>query len=169
MILIKIQKSSNKIKNCINKTKKYFAYIFGLIVICILFFISIKFSIQRNNMPSDKNIKNKSNKSKEEKVNKIELQKNEISFQKCYLSNPNIKIIHLDITRFLIEFRTIELNKISYKENYILNGIRVMKKYLLPSLENQSCQNFIWDLILGNKANMTYINSIFNPNCSFNF
>jgi hypothetical protein len=49
-----------------------------------------------------------------------------------------------------------------YKKDYILNGIRVMKKYLFPSLENQSCKNFIWILILGNKANITYVKSALN-------
>ena len=52
-------------------------------------------------------------------------------------------------------------NKI-YKEDYIQNGIRVMKKYLFPSLENQSCKNFIWILKLGDKANITYIKSLLN-------
>ena len=54
-----------------------------------------------------------------------------------------------------------------FKEYYILNGIRVMKKYLFPSLENQSCQNFTWILMLGNKANITYVKSLLNFNNSF--
>ena len=32
-----------------------------------------------------------------------------------------------------------------------------MKKYLFPSLENQSCKDFNWILMLGNKANMTLV------------
>ena len=42
-----------------------------------------------------------------------------------------------------------------------------MKKYLLPSLENQSCKDFIWILMIGNKANITSLNSLFNFNNSF--
>ena len=52
-------------------------------------------------------------------------------------------------------------------DDYIQNGIRVMKKYLLPSLENQSCKNFTWILMLGNGANMTYIKSLLTLNYSF--
>ena len=37
-----------------------------------------------------------------------------------------------------------------------------MKKYLFPSLENQSCKNFIWILKFGDKANITYIKSLLN-------
>ena len=54
-----------------------------------------------------------------------------------------------------------------YSKEYIPNGIRVMKKYLFPSLENQSCKNFTWILMLGNKANITYIKSLFKFNNSF--
>jgi len=64
-------------------------------------------------------------------------------FEKCFLppDNPNIKIIHLIFTGFLIEsFKKEYFGKIIYKDEYILNGIRVMKKYLLPSLNNQSCK-----------------------------
>ena len=42
-----------------------------------------------------------------------------------------------------------------------------MKKYLLNSLENQSCKNFTWILMLGNKANITYVTSLINFNNSF--
>mgnify|MGYP002624488085 CR=1 FL=1 len=42
-----------------------------------------------------------------------------------------------------------------------------MKKYLLPSLGNQSCKNFTWVLMLGNNANITYVNSFLNFNNSF--
>ena len=59
-------------------------------------------------------------------------------------------------------------NKI-YNDDYILNGIRVMKKYLFPALESQSCQNFIWILMIGNKANITYIESIMDFNNTFNY
>ena len=57
-------------------------------------------------------------------------------------------------------------NKI-YNEDYILNGIRVMKKYLFPALENQSCKDFIWVLMIGDKANLTYIEKIIDFNNSF--
>ena len=42
-----------------------------------------------------------------------------------------------------------------------------MKKYLFPSLENQSCKNFTWILTLGNKANISYIKSSLDLNYSF--
>ena len=48
-----------------------------------------------------------------------------------------------------------------------MNGIRVLKKYLLPSLEHQSCKQFIWILILGDKINITYIKSFLVYNSSF--
>lgn len=53
------------------------------------------------------------------------------------------------------------------KEEYIKNGIIVMKKYLFPSLERQSCKDFTWILILGNEANITHIKSFFNFKNSF--
>ena len=91
-----------------------------------------------------------------------------MSSNKCYLSpayqgNTSLKIMHLIITRFMIEFWPFDdfKNRI-YKNDYIINGIRVMKKYLLPSLENQSCQDFIWILKIGDKANITYIKSLLN-------
>ena len=37
-----------------------------------------------------------------------------------------------------------------------------MKKYLFPSLENQSCKNFIWILKLRDKDNIIYIKSLLN-------
>ena len=90
--------------------------------------------------------------------------KNNNSYKKCYLilDYTNLRIIHLIITRFLIDSP-----KKIYRENYILNGIRVMKEYLLPSLENQSCKNFIWILMLGNKANITHVKSLIDFNNSF--
>ena len=71
--------------------------------------------------------------------------------------------MHLIVTRFMIEFWPFDdfKHKI-YREDYILNGIRVMKKYLIPSLENQSCKDFIWILKIGDKSNITYIKSIMN-------
>ena len=61
----------------------------------------------------------------------------------------------------------LETSAINNKKDYILNGFRVMKKYLLPSLENQSCKDFIWILMLGNKANITFLKSLSNFNNSF--
>ena len=81
-----------------------------------------------------------------------------------------MNIVHLITTRFLIEFHdNINFTKILYSEDYIPNGIRVMNKYLFPSLESQSCKDFIGILILGNKANKTFIKSLINENHSFIF
>ena len=84
------------------------------------------------------------------------------SLEKCYYppDDSNLRIIHFIITRFMIEFWPLEdFSKKIYREDYILNGIRVMKKYLFPSLENQSCKQFIWVLMVGDKANITYLKS----------
>ncbi len=91
--------------------------------------------------------------------------------ERCYLppNDSNLKIIHFIITRFIIEYWPFNEfpNKI-YKEDYIRNGIRVMKKYLFPSLENQSCRNFIWVLMLGDKAKIDFIKSLLDFDKSFN-
>lgn len=94
-------------------------------------------------------------------------QKNSL-FNKCYLPQDNLalKIVHIIITRFMIEFLS-EFNIKIYQEDYIKNGIRVMQKYLLPSLEHQSCKNFTWVLLLGNKSNISFIKSLLNFNLSF--
>ena len=91
------------------------------------------------------------------------------TYEQCYISSSNSgnRIIHLIITRFMLDLIDKLGNKKLYKEDYILNGIRVMKQYLLPSLDNQSCKNFIWVLMLGNGANITYIKTLFNFNISF--
>ena len=60
-----------------------------------------------------------------------------------------------------------DFKKKIYKKDYILNGIRVMKKYLFPSLDNQRCKQFIWILKIGEKANITFIKSLINFNNSF--
>ena len=100
-----------------------------------------------------------------EKIQIIKKEKNDKFENKCFISfdNSNLKIIHLIITRFVIGLFP---NNDTSKE-FVLNGIRVMKKYLLPSLENQSCKDFIWLLMLGNKANITFLNSFLNFNNSF--
>ena len=76
-----------------------------------------------------------------------------------YFTRPSYFI--LEKTRFLLNLRG------DSRKDYILNGIRVMKKYLLPSLENQSCNDFIWILMVGNKANITSLKSLLNFNNSF--
>jgi len=92
-----------------------------------------------------------------------------LKLDRCYLSpdNSNLKIMHLILTRYLIERKNWKqfLDKI-YQKEYIINGIRVIKKYLLPSLENQSCKNFKFIIILGDKANISLVESLLNINTS---
>jgi hypothetical protein len=142
-----------------------------IIVIFFLFFISA-FDItvamhlfQRYKYKDKLKIIYRNNK---DSVNAIQLENIKLSHKKCYLNFDisNIKIIHFIITRFLLFFSK-DFSKIIFREDYILNGIRVMKKYLFPSLENQSCKNFTWILILGEKANITHIKSLLNLNNSF--
>lgn len=108
---------------------------------------------------------------KDSNKNKSQIQfYNELGNTKCYTSPDNSvkKILHLIITRFLIEFwRKNDFPKKMYSKKYILNGIRVMKKYLFPSLENQSCKNFTWILMIGNKADIKFVNSLFQFSNSF--
>ena len=88
----------------------------------------------------------------------------------CYISsfNSNLKILHLIITRFMIKFyKSNGFPKKLDDKSYILNGIRVMNKYLLPSLSNQRCKNFNWILMIGNEANITDIKSKLNLKKSF--
>ena len=113
--------------------------------------------IQKLNVEDKKKINN----------NKIEFN---FSLSKCFFLSEKLitKIYHVILTRFLFEFNyPIFFQKVIHQKDYILNGIRVMKKYLLPSLENQSCKNFTWIIMLGNKANITQINELFNFNSSF--
>ena len=103
---------------------------------------------------------------------KFNSEKDNINIDKCYLSpiNSNVKISHLIITRFLINFwKDDNFENIIYQNDYIINGIRVMKKYLFPSLENQTCKKFIWILLVGDKANITYIETLFDFNLSFEY
>ena len=98
-----------------------------------------------------------------------ELNKNNNS-EKCYISpsDSKIRIIHIILTRFMIKFDSYKhFFKKLYEEDYILNGIRVMKTYLFPSLENQSCKEFKWVLMLGDEANITYIKSLLDVKNSF--
>ena len=104
----------------------------------------------------------------------INIKENRLNFRnrKCFISAEysNLKISHFIITRFMVEFYHVNgFPKKIYSKAYINNGIRVMKKYLFPSLENQSCKDFIWILLLGNKANITYIESIINFNNTFEY
>lgn len=108
------------------------------------------------------------------KLNSINLNKpiKEKDNKKCFLSpeNSNLKIIHIIITRFMIEFyKRIVFAKTIYTKEYIENGIRVMKKYLIPSLEHQICRDFIWMLTIGEKANITFLKSLLNFTRPFNF
>ena len=83
----------------------------------------------------------------------------------CFLSpeNLNIKIVHIIITQFMIEFYKADgFPEKIYTKEYIKNGIRVMKKYLFPSLQYQSCKDFIWMLNVGDKADITYLGSLLN-------
>ena len=132
---------------------------------CSFFFYNTNITINRkriNLTSNNKNYKNVKNR-RERMFN---------PYKKCYLSsyNSKINIIHLIITRFLLNF----YNKNGFpqklsKKDYVLNGIRVMNNFLLPSLENQSCKNFTWILMLGNEANITFIKSLLNFNNSFHF
>ena len=100
----------------------------------------------------------------------IESGKLNTSLDKCYISpeNNNIKIIHFIITRYMMERqRWKQFSEKIYQKDYILNGIRVLKKYLIPSLENQSCKKFKWILLLGDKANITFIKSLLGINKLF--
>ena len=96
------------------------------------------------------------------------IKENQIN-KKCYinLDNSNLKIIHFILTRFMIDMQIYKNRDLIYEDEFISNGIRVMKKYLFPSLENQSCKNFTWILLLGDKANKTYIESLLPLNHSF--
>ena len=44
-----------------------------------------------------------------------------------------------------------------------------MKKYLINSLENQSCRDFTLVLILGSDANLTCVKSFFDEEYTFEF
>ena len=62
-----------------------------------------------------------------------------------------------------------DFKKTIYSKNYIENGIRVMKKYLFNSLENQSCKDFYFVLEIGNKVNRTFFESLFKISLSFDY
>ena len=54
------------------------------------------------------------------------------------------------------------------KEEFSTNAKRVLNKYLLPALERQKCKDFIWVLMIGNQADLSYYKSYFNFHNSFN-
>ena len=146
-----LKQKNNENQNFIHK---YLVKIFLAILILILIFIN----------------KDKLQKLNEANKDSIEQNKLSISFKKCYFpfNNPNIRIIHFIITRFLIEFgKSEEFNKNLYDKKYIINGIRLMEKYLFPSLDNQICKDYIWILMIGNKINITNVISLINFNHSF--
>ena len=67
----------------------------------------------------------------------IEYRKKNDSLDICYEppEYSNLKIIHLVITRYMVEHHRLKnFSKIIYKIDYILNGIRVLKKYLIKRL-----------------------------------
>ena len=89
---------------------------------------------------------------------------------KCFISPElrNKKLFHIIITQFMIKFYKRDgFPRKMYTKEYIENGIRVMKRYLFPSLEYQKCKDFIWMLKLGNKANITLIKSLLNISLPF--
>ena len=132
-------------------------------------FSKIYFYNRQNNNSNDNYIVEKNeNKKKTSKKNNTKFDSN----KKCFLSPKysNIKIKHFIFTRFMIQFYPFnDFPKKIYKKDYIKNGIRVLKKYLFPSLENQSCKDFVWILLIGNKANKTYIKSILDFDNSFKY
>lgn len=104
------------------------------------------------------------------KINSNKIFKKRTDNKRCYLSPEisNKKIIHIIITRFMIDFYKLNgFDKKIFTKEYIENGIRVIKKYLFPSLQYQSCQDFIWMLNIGDKVNITYLKSKINFKSSF--
>ena len=71
---------------------------------------------------------------------KTQVKKNNINqniLEYCYMpfDNTTIKIIHLIMKRFMIEFgNTNGFPNQLYADDYILNVIRIMKNYLFKSL-----------------------------------
>jgi hypothetical protein len=103
-------------------------------------------------------------------ISKLYIKYSQSKNDNCFLSpeNANKKIIHIIITNFIIDFYKADgFPKIIYTKEYLKNGIRVMKKYLLPSLQYQSCKDFIWMLKVGDKANITYLKSLLNIDIPF--
>ena len=140
--------------NIPNQFNKFFLIIFIFIIFVVLEF---QFKINRGN----KKI-----------VNTIENKKLLYNSRKCYIPSNDkyTNIIHIVYTRFIMELiGYTSFYSLIYKKNYILNGIRVMKKYLIPSLENLQCKDFIWVVTIGDKANITLVKSLINFNLSFEY
>lgn len=164
MIRMTPLKSWKTKKQRLNKFTRVFIYLSLTCFVLISVAINIKFLLFKysNSNPINSNNSNNS-------IN-IDNQEKLIVNKKCYIpiDNSNIKIVHLIMTRFLMDLHNkkefVELVK---TKEYILNGIRVMKKYLFYSLENQSCKNFISIILLGNQADITYIKSLLNFKYSF--
>ena len=97
--------------------------------------------------------------------------KGTIPFKKCFipLDNENLKIIHIIITRFMLEFGDNFKYIKNMNKEYIQNGFSVMNKYLIPSLNSQLCKDFIWVLMIGEKLNITFVKSNLNSNILFQY
>jgi len=189
MFLIKVKNISNNIKkdkcstnkiSLFNKNpssesnfidiKKIHFYIFILFALSLITILNlIKISKIQNDI--DENTIKKINQKVGINKDTIHSKDNNFFFEnKCHLSsiNSSIKVIHFIITRFMIEFyhRNEFPNKL-YRKDFIKNGIRVMKKYLFPSLAHQSCKNFTWILMIGDKINITLIRYLLNCTTPF--
>ena len=166
-----IEEISFERKN-INKAFKILSickFIFYLMVITVLYLVSkklLKLESRLENYQNEISFVNKA----DYLENNIVENKINITNNACFHSfiNSKIKIVHLIISRFVMEILNEFKDKI-YTDEYIKNGIRVMKKYLFQSLENQKCKDFTFIVLLGNKANITYIRSLFNFNVSFKY
>ena len=141
----------NLIKFLKNKKKSWLIFLFLTLIIIyyILFFL-----VTDSNKKSSQIIAKKKNKIKR-------------SIGDCYESEEflNKKILHFVITRFLFTF----FSKKELGERYIKNGLRVMKTYLLPSLEAQKCKDFTWILMLGDRANLTFLKPLIDFNTTFDY
>lgn len=138
---------------------KFFLLVFLLLLIII---INI-YLLPKKNGENAAKIEKVPRKKKVNNINHIFYTKNnnnKIALERCYLISDysNIKIIHIIITRFVLEFTRDKIfNPKIHSKDYITHQIFLMKKYLLNSLEHQSCKDFIWVLDLGDKANITNI------------
>ena len=147
---------------------KRYALSFKFIIFIIILLLLPIYNINENKITNY--LKDDNEIIKKEKINQTaKYDRKIINNKKCYinLDNSNLAIIHLIFTRFMMDFNLYKNKDLIYEDVYIFNGIRVMKKYLFPSLENQSCKNFTWILLLGDKANITNIESLVQLNQSF--
>jgi len=160
--MIPLKNLENK-QQSFNKFIKVFIYLSLASFVLISVAINIKFLIFKNNISNqnsninsnknnnirnviidnsinsndDKNSKINDNNSNINSNNPINIDNKEILNlnKRCHIpiDNPNMRIVHLVLTRFLMDLHNKNkkefLELIKTKE-YILNGIRVMKKYL---------------------------------------